>query len=264
MDFFRNRVLWRWWRTIAVMGGLLWSLLAGQQVLAQPPARLYLQTAGVAGQSVWVELVAADTAALYGLEVALAYDPAVVAVEDMQADRPGIQLEPGPLFSAGGASVLENRVEPATGTIVFAAVTRTPVAVASGGGVVARFRLTRLTGGPASLQIRYARLVNAELKAIPVEGQGIILPDLTAGRSAAKTAFSVPADESFLWQLAAGVIVLLAALAYGLWFITREAPPRPPQTTPPVEMPESDMPALPLDAAVRQVLAQADRHGHRP
>ncbi|RME71611.1 MAG: hypothetical protein D6784_14905, partial [Chloroflexi bacterium] len=83
-------------------------------------------------------------------------------------------------------------------------------------------------------------------------------------RSAAKTAFSVPADESFLWQLAAGVIVLLAALAYGLWFITREAPPRPPQTTPPVEMPESDMPALPLDAAVRQVLAQADRRGHRP
>ncbi len=90
---------------------------------------------------------------LYGIDVTLTFDATAVNVVDADPDRPGVQIEPGPLFAGRQFFVAENQVtvDEATGqgTVTFAVALLNPSEPIDGSGAVATI-LYELVGSQAS------------------------------------------------------------------------------------------------------------------
>src|SRR5262245_43854470 len=82
---------------IACLSIILLALLPSL-ALAQSGTRLYLQQVESADDVLTVDVMAENVTDLYGLEVHLKYDPAVLAVQDAKADQEGVQIEAGTLL----------------------------------------------------------------------------------------------------------------------------------------------------------------------
>ncbi|MFQ5855700.1 MAG: hypothetical protein ACE5LU_08680 [Anaerolineae bacterium] len=90
----------------------------------------------------YFDLRVEDVRDLYGIDVTISFDASAVTVIDADPARPGIQIEPGPLFAGLPYFPAMNRVtvdeETGIGTVMFAIVLLNPAEPIDGSGVVAR------------------------------------------------------------------------------------------------------------------------------
>ena len=99
------------------------------QVGERAPARASLAalSSSVSGSSpLTVDIVLDDVVDLYGAEVHLTFDPAVLQVQDADSNAPGEQIAPGEEFSKGRGFVALNRFDNQRGTIDLAATLVNP------------------------------------------------------------------------------------------------------------------------------------------
>jgi len=119
---------------------------------------------------------------LYGVDVLLTYDASVVEVIDADLDRPGVQIEPGPLFTGQPYFVAYNRVtvdhRTGIGTISFVATLLTPAPPINGEGVIAsvRYRVLESSVSPeARFAIEEVQLVSEGGRRMTVEWEGNVI-----------------------------------------------------------------------------------------
>jgi hypothetical protein len=198
--------------------------------LAQNAARLHLQQVESAGDVLTVDVVAENVTDLYGLEVHLKYDPAVLAVQDAKADQEGVQIEAGTLLPVNQGFVVANQVNEAEGKITFAITLLNPAPAVSGGGPITRVTFKVLQAIPSTINIEQATLVAVNLQTIPHEAaplaiggeaqQGVIAP--TAAPAVAATVPAAPpaaADSSFPWWIVAAAVLIVGILAMGVLIV---------------------------------------------
>ncbi len=110
------------------------------------------------------DLQVANVHQLYGVDVLLTYDGSAVEVIDADLDRPGVQIEPGSLFTGQPYFVAYNRAtvnhSTGVGTISFVATLLNPAEPIDGDGVAATIRYRVIdssvsTGSPFTIQEAY-------------------------------------------------------------------------------------------------------------
>lgn len=179
--------------------------------LAQPGARLYFQPVKSTADTLVVDVMAENVTDLYGLELHLKYDPAILAAQDTKADQTGVQIEPGALLPVAQGFVVTNQANQSEGTITYALTLLNPAPAVSGSGSIARLTFKVLNNTPSTLSVDKAILVAINLQTIPVEtvpfsvNPNAVLP----GSSAAS------GTDDFPWWLVAAVILVLGILAMG-------------------------------------------------
>ncbi|MFQ5459448.1 MAG: hypothetical protein ACE5EL_01510, partial [Anaerolineae bacterium] len=111
-----------------------------------------------------VDVIVKDAPAVWGAEVALAFDPEIIQVVDAQ-ERPGIQIEPGAPWNAGGTAwVAVNEADNTAGTIEFVASRLKPAAPLTGDLVLATIPV-RSASGTADDALWLTDVVLADVKA---------------------------------------------------------------------------------------------------
>jgi len=117
---------------------------------------------------IWIN----DVADLYGADVRLSFDPAVLEVVDADPGEPGVQLENGG-FLVPQLYVALNAADNTLGTIKYAATQLNPTPPANGSGILAIIRFKAKTVGSADLHFTYTKLADRDgntLPATPVDG----------------------------------------------------------------------------------------------
>lgn len=139
------------------------------------------------GGSVVVDVVISDVADLYGADVQLTFDPALVQVVDADGIAGnGVQVMPGPLLTAQGYYfVALNRAYNVTGTVGFAITQFNPAEAVSGTGVLFRITVSGLAAGVSQLHFMQAVLADRNGGTIPYTFQD---GSVTVGGGAPATA----------------------------------------------------------------------------
>ncbi len=117
-------------------------------------------------EEIEVEIRIDDVADLYGADVRLSFDPAIVEVIDQDGGEPGIQLEHGDLL-APPLSVARNEADNVAGTIWYAASQLNPTAPVTGDGTLAIIHLRAVGSGSSDLVFDYSRMGNRDGEEIP-------------------------------------------------------------------------------------------------
>lgn len=190
---------------IACLSVILLALFATAPLaLAQNGTRLYLQPVESANGLLTVEVLAGNVTDLYGLELHLKYDPAVLEIQDSKADQEGVQIESGTLLPVNQGFVVANQVDQGHGTILYALTLLNPAPAVSGSGPVARIAFKVLQDVPSTISIEQATLVSVNLQTIPAE----TVP-LTIGGSAGGQ------GSGFPWWILGAVVLGLGVVALG-------------------------------------------------
>jgi hypothetical protein len=113
-----------------------------------------------------------DIENLYGTELRIEYDPAVVEVVDVNPDTAGVQVAPGDVFATGNAFIVENHVE--EGVITFIAARRSPDPSFTGTGSLVEITWRGHTRGQSPVTLESVKLSDSEgraLAATPLDGE---------------------------------------------------------------------------------------------
>lgn len=192
---------------IACLSLILLALLAlAPLALAQNGTRVYLQPVESASGLLTVEVLTENVTDLYGVELHLKYDPAVLEIQDGKADQEGVQIEPGALLPVNQGFVVANQADQGQGTILYALTLLNPAPPVNGSGPVARITFKVLQDVPSTISIEQATLVSVNLQTIPSE-----LVPLTVGGSASAGSQS----SGFPWWIIGAVVLGLGAVVLG-------------------------------------------------
>jgi hypothetical protein len=159
---------------LAIGSALLgWALLvlataqaAGQAAteqtasLAPAPAAASL----LVSDTLTVDVVVSDVVDLYGAELALTFDPAVLAVVDDNPGSAGVQIAPGSCPEAN--FVAQNAVDNGIGTIQYAVTSLAPATPCSGMGVVASITFQGLAPGTSPISFTSWLLSDSSIQPI--------------------------------------------------------------------------------------------------
>lgn len=181
---------------------LLALLVAAPLALAQNGTRLTLKPVSSAEGMVTVEVQAENVSDLYGLELHLKYDPAMLEIQDSQVDQPGVQIEPGALLPVNQGFVVANQADPSQGTIMYALTLLNPAQPVSGSGPVARMNFKVLQNASSTITVERSTLVSVNLETIPAETSPL-------------TVDGFGSDGTFPWWIIAAVVLGLGVLAVG-------------------------------------------------
>lgn len=163
---------------------------------------------------------------LYGLEVHLSFDPAVIQVTDANVSIDGVQVSPASWLK--DAFIAVNNVDNNQGVIDFAATLLRPAQPVSGRNTVLTFRVQGVAEGSTQLSIDDAILVNDEGMMIPTEVQSGFISVSPGGKSPSTGLGGQPAGsgEAAAWQdgeintavllILVGVVLLILALVSSL------------------------------------------------
>ncbi|MFQ5343614.1 MAG: cohesin domain-containing protein [Anaerolineae bacterium] len=128
------------------------------------------------------DLHVANMHELYGVDFLLTYDASAVEVIDADLDRPGVQIEPGPLFTGQPYFVAYNRAtvdhRTGVGTVSFVATLLNPAQPINGDGVIAsvRYRVLESSVPPEALfTIEEVQLVSQGGRRMLVEWEGSVI-----------------------------------------------------------------------------------------
>lgn len=153
-----------------ILGAVFEDVSAQSDALVRlQPVELLVGEGKTAAVEVWVE----DVEDLYGLDIRLDFDPAVVEVVDADEGTDGLQIQPGELLNLD--FVLRNTADNESGTAWFALTQVNPSEAASGEGIA--FSVTfrgKEAGASSSISITYAKLVEptgAEIPAATEDGE---------------------------------------------------------------------------------------------
>ena len=126
--------------------------------------------------SVPVDIMIENVNGLYGADVRLTFDPSLLAVQDADPGKTGIQIGLGPLLASGTYFVVINAADNVSGTIRLALTELNPTLPVTGSGVLAHV-VFRPVGpiGVSSIHFMQAQLATRTGSSIPVTMQdGII------------------------------------------------------------------------------------------
>lgn len=122
----------------------------------QPEPAVAVEPAGSTisvGDATTTAIQAREIASLYGVELQLEFDPAIVQVVDADEDRPGVQVAPGSLLTSRNHFVAVNRADNEAGTIRFAASLLNPEEPFDGSGELAAIAWRGVAPGTTALQL---------------------------------------------------------------------------------------------------------------
>jgi len=149
--------------------GLLILLFAPTQGMSSPLLLFNSVSSEVkVGETVTIQLMALDVGNLYGVELEIAFDSAVLEVVDADAGSSGIQILPGNCPSPDFIS--SNQVDNSIGTIGYAATSHNP-SVPCSGGTVASITFMGLAEGKSNLFFPLSLLTNSDGLPIPHSNQ---------------------------------------------------------------------------------------------
>jgi hypothetical protein len=197
---------------------LLVMVFAGSTAQAQTEARLYLQPVASESDQLVFEVMAENVTDLYGAEFRLAYDPASLAVQDLNANQAGVQIVAGNLLPENSGFVVANKVDEQAGTITFAMTLLNPAPAVSGSGPLARLAFNVIQNTPSTIEIAHAKLVAVDLQTIPSQTNGFSVSAQAGGASATGSGpqgGSAAFPATFPWWIVAGAIIILGTLALG-------------------------------------------------
>ena len=193
---------------------LLFALIAAPAAAAQSGTVLRTDPPAISlapGAETSVALRFEEVEGLYGLEIHLTFDPALVEVVDADPDQAGVQIAAASWWQDGfvAANVADNE----TGRIDFAATLINPAEPRSGGDTFATITLRGKSGGSGALAIESAILASREAEVIPAELQDAALTVSGAGQSADGAAAADQADgESSGFSLRNNIVLIAVAL----------------------------------------------------
>jgi hypothetical protein len=121
------------------------------------------------GTETAVALMFEDVQELYGLEIQLMFDPAVLEVVDADASKPDVQIQAEDWLNSGFVAV--NRVDNVNGTINFAATLLNPAPPVSGSKNFAQVTFRAKDSGVSQLTIENAILSTRDGVEIAFVGQ---------------------------------------------------------------------------------------------
>ena len=137
-------------------------------------ARASLRWRRTQGSLIEVEILLQNVVDLYGVEVHLAFDPAVVNVKDADKETTGVQVDPSQVFVDSGFVAL-NKVDNDEGIIDFAATLVNPAKPLRGEVKVASFLLQGLKEGSTDITFRQILLADSKANALSVVSEGITI-----------------------------------------------------------------------------------------
>lgn len=183
---------------ICMLGATAFACRAAQ---AQATLRVAPESQWVRiGKTTDVEVMVEQVSGLYGAEIHLSFDPETLEVIDMDAAKPGIQIEPGTLPYPD--FVVLNQADNQAGTIDYAATQMPPNMPESGQGVIARITFYAKKADTTRIEVDQFLLADTDGKTIDALSQS--------------TQIEVR-DYSVLISLAAGAAIALLVLgAIGL------------------------------------------------
>ncbi|MBN1430748.1 MAG: hypothetical protein JXB07_20430 [Anaerolineae bacterium] len=106
------------------------------------------------GQEFTVDVLIENAPEVYGIDVQLGFDPAVLQVVDADQSANGIQLADGTFFDASQSYFLENTADNTNGTIDLAMTLLNPAPPAKGDGLLARVTFKAVSAGHTTIAIR--------------------------------------------------------------------------------------------------------------
>lgn len=153
----------------AVAGPGTEAVAAQTVVRVSPPSQ-----ASYVNQTLGLDIYVADVASLYGAEVRLAFNPAVLAVQDADPAKPSVQVALGPLLTsgAGGYFTVLNTANNVSGTVGVALTQLNPSEPVSGSGVLAHIDMLAKAAGTSAITISNATLSDRNGMAIAAAWQG--------------------------------------------------------------------------------------------
>ncbi|MFN2221833.1 MAG: cohesin domain-containing protein, partial [Candidatus Promineifilaceae bacterium] len=121
---------------LALAGLLLaWMVITVQvPASAQDAARVYLAPAEpvlTVGETARLAIRVTGAADLYGVELHLAYDPAVLEIRDADTSQAGVQLSPGDMLDPGAGFMIANRADNQAGELDYALTLLAPAEAVS-------------------------------------------------------------------------------------------------------------------------------------
>jgi len=176
----------------ATCAGLLVLLLLVKPGLAQEPVVVRVTpatlTLTVGGESdVAVEVVGVE--GLYGFDVQMTFDPAVVEVVDADPTKPGVQVSLGRLLDSGMS--VRDSADNTTGVIHYAMTQLNPSEAKSGTGNLIVIKLRGKAAGASNLAITSVDLARRDASAIPTSSTGSVVT-VAAGAAAQPTNTPIP------------------------------------------------------------------------
>ena len=172
--------------------------LTASLALAQGGARVSLQEVEKTADTLVVDVMADNVTELYGAEFRLAYDPAVLSVQDFKPEQDGVQIQIGSLLPADKGFVVANQADEAAGTITFAMTLLNPAPAVNGGGPLARVTFNVLQGSVSTINVEHAKLVAIDLQTIPSETASLTI---AADSQAQESTQHTTTDDRFTWAV---------------------------------------------------------------
>jgi hypothetical protein len=124
----------------------------------------------VAGETGTI-IVAVDQARdLYGYELHLAFDPAVIQITDANPGQPGVQIQPAGFMDENQGFAVANRVDNGLGTLDYAMTLLAPTEPVSGAGSLIELGVQAVAPGSSPLVLSVT-LASRDGVALPVETQ---------------------------------------------------------------------------------------------
>jgi len=164
----------------------LWLFIAwSTPARAQGPAVVYLDPAEVTlspGETVGFTVLIKEVVDLFGVEVHLAYDPAVVQLIDAGEATPGVQIIPGKFLDPDEGFLVANSADNGNGELDYALTLLAPAEAVSGTGLILAFELRAIANGssPLTLSVILASADGASLP-VTVESGRVTVSDEQAG-----------------------------------------------------------------------------------
>jgi hypothetical protein len=129
-------------------------LPAAAHAAGQPQLQLTANKSQVkVGQQVIVEVRVKDAPTVYGADVRLSFDPALLEVVDADPGTEGIQVRPGRFLNASQGFFLQHQVDNTAGTIDYALTLLNPAPPAQGNGVLVQVTFRARSSGRTTVSI---------------------------------------------------------------------------------------------------------------
>ena len=124
------------------------------QAASTPRLHLFIDSTEVkVGQEIVVDIMVEDVPTVYGADIQLLYDVAVLDVVDNDTNMTGTQLQAGDFLNPAQGFVLQNEVNDEAGTIDYALTLLNPAPPVEGNGRLATVTFKALAATPTTITL---------------------------------------------------------------------------------------------------------------